>query len=244
MKNKDVLRERYEQIREVVRSLCESETLGCIGRSSTDNTPNQIDELAFALSLSQHPEIERMLSDPELKDITYSPFSCEIPSKLDSLAKRLQESAVLNGKRILDLGCGYEPAFADCSRRLGADRVYTVDIVPSEKLWVRSDKQKEVVEDHIQLDLRDPNAYDILRERTGANFDLVASSSIHEMSEFADFAGRGAPPAYLNDLALALAKEDGIYFCAEYLQDPKIHLKDPSIDYEKRVRKAVKSRRR
>ena len=254
MRTENSLKERYKKVKEIVAKpfsgLCGHHLFGGeytglgdpIGLSSVDNTPNQANELAFALSLSQHPMIDRLISDPKIKNLVdevyFNTNPQEIQSELDALANSLAQNRVLSGMRILDLGCGQRPAFAYCARKLGADKVYTVDIIPSDELWI-GNKQKEARENHIQLDLRRTDAYDVLKERTGGNFDLVASASIHEQAAFADASGRAAPPWHLDDLALALAKDEGVYFNAEYLRDEEIRLKDPSINYEKRVRDAV-----
>ena len=187
--------------------------------------------------------VDKLISDPEIKDLAervYFNIHSEknIQLELDALADSLAKNKVLSGMRILDLGCGYKPAFAYCARILGADKVHTVDIFPSDKLWV-SGEQKEAFDDHVQLDLRAAHAYDTLTERTQGNFDLVTSATIHEQAAFADLAGRGAPPFHLDDLALALTKKEGVYFNAELLSNETIMVRDPAINYEDRVRNSV-----
>lgn len=254
MRTEDSFREKYKQVGEIVvkpfSGLCGYHLFGGeytglgepIGSSSVDNTQNQAKELAFALSLSQHPMIDQLISDPKIKGLAREAWlnpnsERDVQSELNSLADSLAQNAVLSGMKILDLGCGQRPAFAYCARTLGA-KVYTVDIIPGNELWI-SDEQKEAIEDHIQLDLRKTNAYDVLKGRTGGNFDLVASSSIHEQAGFADLAGRAAPPRHLEELALALVKDDGVYFNAEYLYDEEIKVNDPNINYEDKLRDAV-----
>jgi len=244
MEREDSLKERYQKVKRIAEHL----KLGSypLGRSSVDNTQNQISEVMFALSLSNHPLIESLVSDPSFEDLAmkarfarYMEDPEEIKrilAELADLAHSLIINNVLRGMRILDLGCGYEPAFAYCAREFGADEVYTVDIIPSEKLWLSDEQTRD---GHIQLDLREPNAYDTLIDRIGGELDLVASATIFEQAVFADFAGRAAPPGYLTDLALALVKDGGIYFKAEYYEDEVINVRDPSINYEERVRDGV-----
>ena len=135
-------------------------------------------------------------------------------------------------------GCGYDPVFSYIARSLGVNEVYTVDVLHFEDL-LYSDNHEEARDFHIEMDLRHPDALELLRERTGGDFDLVASASIHETAAFADAAGIAAPPHHLNDLALALVKDNGVYFCAEYLHEPEILIKDLSIDYNKKVEEAI-----
>jgi cyclopropane fatty-acyl-phospholipid synthase-like methyltransferase len=251
MNRVDQLRERYEKVKKIIVDPFAGEFnikylfgekytgIGCsIGCSSTDNSSNQTKELAFTLSLSKSPMVEKLISDPEMitffEQIYFSDESEESRSRLDDIANSLAENKVLADMKILDLGCGDRPTFAYCARMLGAE-VYTVDIIPGSRLW--NSKEKGVVENHIQLDLRDPKALDILLDKTKGNFDLIASASIHEMAFAAEAAGRAAPPQYLNELALALAKDTGVLFEAEYLEKEEIEVKDPKFDYRKEIQR-------
>lgn len=248
----DQLKERYKKFEELIANpfggigghfFNEKYGLARVGLDSVDNTRNQLRELAFALSFSKHPLIDKIFLNPETKHLVRGLYlenteAKDAQSKFDSLATSLTKNKVLGGMKIIDLGCGTKPTFAYNARVLGADKVYTVDIIPEERLCL-SREQKEAREDHIQLDLRNPDALDMLARRTGGDFDLITSATIHEMSAFADAAGRAAPPNHLEDLALALAKDEGVYFNAEYLEDGDIRLKDPKIDYEARVRDSV-----
>ncbi len=250
MERAEKLKDRYKRIESVVvtpyepfarNPIVDSATGRPIGMSSTDNTPNQTRELAFALALSDHPIVDEIISNSKAVRLSDEEeiYTCtKKPEELEGLLKSLPQSQVLRGMKIFDLGCGYDPIFSHVARNFGASEVYTVDIVPFDKLYGSGDHE-EARDFHITMDLRHPDALRLLREKTKGDFDLVASASIHEMSAFADDAGRAAPPYHLNNLALALAKDNGVYFCAEYLYDPEILIKDPSVDYDKNDEEAI-----
>jgi len=95
----------------------------------------------------------------------------------------LYRKKILSGLRILDLGCGYEPAFARVSRYLGAS-VFTVDVIPSVTFKFNShlfpEKQRGIEsESHVQLDLNVPDAVERLRGATkGQLFHVVTQAHI------------------------------------------------------------------
>lgn len=168
-----------------------------LGRSTEQNSPITVSQLQMAVAISHHPAVEDLLEKIKKKEVTLENFNPE----------PLREAAVLQGMKILDLGCGCAPTFARTARRLGAD-VYTVDVIPANefrlwnpaetKKWVEEQKmgkyeyddtarklleeleetRKLEAEKHVQIDLNDSNASTIIAQRTGGNFDLVTASQL------------------------------------------------------------------
>ena len=106
--------------------------------------------------------------------------------------------------KILDLGSSRYPYFARCCRTMGAD-VWTVDMdsIPEfyhRKSPIPEEAKKLEIEKHIQLNLNDPRAADIIMKKTGGNFNLVTESNLG-----ADGFSKG------RDIAWPLIKKGGIY---------------------------------
>lgn len=258
MKDKQETQERYKQVRKLVarpfytskNQLFGREYTGCepLGFDSVDNTYGQLEQLAVALSLSENESVDDILFSTENRE-TLQAYRVEAyqehQEQLDRIAQQLARQQVLGGMKILDLGSGPTPAFANCARSLGA-QVYTTDSVDVRKLddVVMGAQQKT---NHVRLDLREPNALDVLRDRTGGEMDLVTSSFIHVASASARFYGRAAPPRHLTSLALALVKPDGVYVDVDPFNynspgGARIHHKEPGIDYKAEVERAVRRR--
>lgn len=115
-------------------------------------------QFLYALALSPHP----FLDDPERAK--------NVPE--------LEKRQVLEGMRMLDLGCGHHPTFARCSRVFGA-QVYTVDTF-SEGLMYFSpeefapERREEEVRFHVRMRVDNGNVANLAR-RIGT-FDYVSSA--------------------------------------------------------------------
>jgi hypothetical protein len=180
-----------------------------------DNTAYQAYQLAFAFAISKHPSLEKLAK--EALDINHN-LRCDMKSEeiqqfCDNLAKELIDKRVLNGMKILDFGCGEIPTFASGARKLGAES-YTIDIVDPSRILEEKYK-KEILDYHIFLDLNDKNALEIIKDRTGGEFDLTTASCIYTGGGLAEFAGRGVAPG-IQDMALSLTKKGGFYFLPDY----------------------------
>lgn len=151
-------------------------------------------QMEFTLGMLKHPLVENIIDGRN-------------PKPADFNAEPLVKAKVLSGMKILDLGCGYVPAFARCARALGAD-VFTVDRTAAKQFRFYTDcfseeMQRIEVQNHIQLNSHEPNAVTAILKKTGGQFDLVTEAR------------------YANDecfggvkMAVPLLKEGGIYFLA------------------------------
>lgn len=128
----------------------------------------------------------------------------ESNQKLD--ARELVENKIMAGMKILDLGCGPYPAFARFCRAMGAD-VWTVD---KDNIRAISDYCKKVFtqeqldfekERHIQIDLNNKQAVDIIKEKSGGDFNLITEANLS-----ADNFNRG------ESVAIPLLKKGGVYY--------------------------------
>lgn len=198
-----------------------------LGSSTEMNSPLTVEQLAFTLALSSHSTVEQLLAHIESRKINSDNF---VPN-------RLKEDRVLQGIKILDLGCGEEPAFSRCAREFGAE-VFTVDVIASSDFEIYQPTQQDIdsssqwnpsapdalrqlrndyelireIENkqHIQIDLREPDAVRKILEITGGNFDLVTtahidSGSVHQGQKV-------MPPTNLDRLIQPLLKTGGTYF--------------------------------
>lgn len=138
-----------------------------LGSSTCVNTPFAADQFQFALAMSKHPLVEDLISDESINPWNFNP----IP---------FIEAKVLEGMKILDLGCGHQPTFARCSRLFGAE-VYTVDRIPSSIFTVYNvpEGQREVeIQNHFQMELPmlPYDCRDIKIDIGEEDFDLVTEA--------------------------------------------------------------------
>lgn len=161
-----------------------------IVEGSIDNTTEAAKQLGFLLALKkEHPVMATWLTDPAVTPKTFD-------------AQPLINAKVAENTKVIDMGCGFKRAFARTAADLGAD-VYTVALEP---FTPHSTETLEAVATararHLQLDLRRPDALDIIRFMFGDNFDLVTEANLIN--------ARGPS---VREMALSLLKNDGgIYF--------------------------------
>lgn len=184
-----------------------------VGRALDDfhNSHLTGEQLKLAIAMSTHPLVEKLLTSfEETRPFNYNPTS-------------LIENKVLNGLRIIDLGCGYKPAFARVARILGA-RVHTVDKIGADEFICRLSKNKEKPmrendrKFHIPIDLCNPLSIKYILEKTG-KVDLVTEANLS-----ADGFREG------ENIALPLLREGGIYQVS--LRTPKIKIGQKLTPYE------------
>ena len=172
-----------------------------MGTGTEHNSPLIIDQLMFALVLTQRPIVLEILDNDSIDWQTY---------KVDHLV----EAKVLSGYKILDMGCGYLPTFARAARYLGAN-VYTVDVETTDSFKNRKrmkpDQLKLEDENHIVLDLNSENALEILLKRTNGEFDLVTSAHLETWGRYGPN-NDVSPPNNAKNIAMALLKQEGIYY--------------------------------
>ncbi len=143
------------------------------------------EQMFFTLALSEHPLLDELVDS----DTTWETFDAE----------PFVRAKVLDGFRILDLGSGPEPAYARCSRHLGAI-VYTVDMHP-----VPHPDQ----EYHLQLDLRgEEEAVRKILEKTSGEFDLVTCAFLEEGDARID---AEPPENYTGTIVRLVLREGGVY---------------------------------
>lgn len=127
-----------------------------LGEGKYHNTVGTINQLCGAIAFANHPVANNMLSLDRSRD-----NRAEITRRVAIL----RDEQVLDGMRILDLGCGV-PYFAAAATALGGT-TYTAD---AEDLTGHFPEQSER---HSQVDLREPDAVDEIRRTTGESFDFV-----------------------------------------------------------------------
>jgi hypothetical protein len=126
-----------------------------LGTGLWENTPGTVYQLSFAISISDHPLVQKVLEGGV--------------SQPRDVIGMFREGKILSGIKIIDLGCGNKPTFALAAQALGAE-TYTSDAadLPQE--------DKEKVKSHIVLDLNQADAIQVLLNATGGNFDLVTEN--------------------------------------------------------------------
>jgi len=164
-----------------------------LGISTIYNTNFCSDQVEIAMLMSDHLLIRELL-ESNIRGEEFDPDP-------------LRRAQILEGMRILDMGCGNLPTFARCARRFGAE-VYTVDLISADEFYsVNYYFTKDDVETermcHIQLDLGKPGVVEVIRERSGGEFDLVTEAHLET-----DGCYKG------RDIAFPLLKQGGIYFIA------------------------------
>lgn len=165
-----------------------------LGQSTVENSPFCSDQIIFAMVLSNHPLIIKLL-----KKNLNSPYDFD--------PEPLYKSQILKEMKILDMGCGRRPTFARCARRFGAD-VYTADKIHSKefeyyKHYFPEKSREEEIRRHIQTDLNNPESLEFILQNSGGNFDLVTEA--HLDTEGCDNGEK---------VALKLLKKGGVYFYA------------------------------
>ena len=181
-----------------------------IGKSSAENTPLAALQLIFTMAQSLHPLVE------ELSRIDYKSLQSE---KAEEEFKKLIDGKVLENLGIIvDLGCGHEPYYPRLCRLLGAQEVWTVDVISAKDFNRQPQKTNPQViagerKNHIQLDLNNPTAVEIILSRIGRdNIDLVTEAYLstggpHEDKYYISYKGE--------EIAMKLLKKGGVYFNPE-----------------------------
>jgi len=173
-----------------------------LGGSHGFNTSEAAQQLVFALFVSAHPLVLKLLDS----DVTPETFNPE----------PLREAHVLKHMKILDLGCGGKPTFARTARRLGAD-VYTVDVCPSNDLlfcpalFSQSDRELETAR-HVQLDLNAPDSAERIVAVSGDGFDLVTSAWLKVGWDWDGLCKVAVDPAIRDRVEDRVLKELGLSF--------------------------------
>jgi len=146
-----------------------------IGYSSIENSPLCSMQLKFALAASLNTSVKEFSEKIRIQKLSKE----EVEQQFNDWTK----DKILKGLKILDLGCGRRPTFARLTRMLGAD-VYTVDLYSADEFnYINKSEidpkiiEKEI-EKHIQLDLKNPNSIEIIKSRTGGDFDLVTEAHL------------------------------------------------------------------
>lgn len=182
-----------------------------LGSSTMFNTPLAAKQLAFVLANSEHPLVEEFIGQKRKKEYEF------VESSIDKLVK----NKVLKNTKILDLGCGHQPTFARCSRKLGAD-VYTADILPVNDLMYFDDyvgkgfsKKDRLIEEkrHLQLDLNSEDSIERIRKFSGGEFDVVTEAHLDT--------GTAIYGKYIycpkgKQIALELLKQGGVHYVPEF----------------------------
>ncbi len=118
-------------------------------------------------------------------------------------AETLVKNKIMAGIKILDLGSSIWPVFARCCRAMGAD-VWTVDKdqrpFDFEPGYLSEEQKLIESQKHIVLDLEDKDAVDIIKQKSGGNFNLVTESQL-EADEFMEG----------EKIALPLLKKGGVH---------------------------------
>ena len=148
------------------------DTLGSSDATQWYNTPLALDQVEWTLALTRHPLV-RGFAAPTGPHPSVS--------EGDLVAAQL-----LQGMRILDLGCGREPTFARVARALGA-HVTTVDVIGPESLrfdrgHFSAAEQEAERANHLTIDLMAADAADRILAFGVEGFDLVTSANLEASS--------------------------------------------------------------
>ncbi len=200
-----------------------------IGVNRIENSSMASRQLLFAMALSQSPLVENLVKSWEELQTgeLYTNNRLGKETMKEEFEKMTKEKP-LKGLRILDLGCGRQPTFPRIVRALGAD-VYTVDQISADAFKYYDDQErtakirkgiiKKEKQNHIQIDLRSKNVIEILKDKTGGEFDLTTEA--HLTSD--DFRGGWK-------IGLALLKKGGFHYDpTDYTDgepDRVVHIKD------------------
>ncbi len=176
-----------------------------LGAGEVYNTQDSAYQLVLSISMADHPVIADVLGLPKYDGDDES---------IARVVGRMTEEKILDGVRILDLGCGLIPTFARSARRLGAD-VYTVDVIlPTAFEYSRElfpeDARDAEQKDHFAIDLNQRNAGKKIAKKFGSDFDLVTSAYIEEGAHF----GCGIEAHFYGGSGFAkqFLGQNGVYF--------------------------------
>lgn len=159
-----------------------------LGNCYLYNTHDAVFQLIFTLSLKkEHPMVKDIIDGKVTADVEY--------------VDRMVEANILEGMKIIDLGCGPDHTYANCVKALGAD-LYTADY--NEIRNIEGSK-------HTRVDFNNPKAPKYLLEKTGGNFDLVTAGTVFTLR---------TDPTLLEDpkegrleaIALELLRPNGIFY--------------------------------
>lgn len=128
-----------------------------LGADLVYNTQGTAHQLAFALSLSSHAAVDRVMD-------ANSTLAGE------DAVRVLRHEQALSGIKIMDLACGL-PTFALAARSLGAV-VYVADIRKP------ADKYISQLNGFVHVDLNAANAAVRIKRETGGDFDLVTENIV------------------------------------------------------------------
>lgn len=137
-----------------------------LGEGSLFNTQGTVFQLLASLAHSNHPTVDEIKKEQPVNN------------RQDILARitRIREDQVLEGMRILDLGCGEWPTFALAATALGAI-VHTAD---ASEIPVQYPDIKGV---HTSVDLCGEEATEALKATTGGKLDVVTESMVLAIPE-------------------------------------------------------------
>jgi hypothetical protein len=142
--------------------------VGRLGDGYFYNTHGVVRQFAAALLLAQqrgNTDIPRILGGSQTPE---------------NRVRQLVAAKALRGMRILDLGCGLPPSFAQAAEACGAT-VYTADMSAirpdDDRIRDPAARQRRIAK-HTVVDLTDPQATAMLAEATGGNLDLVTQGVI------------------------------------------------------------------
>jgi len=160
---------------------------GAFGTGDVFNSRTAPEQLAFALLTCEHPALPATLNT----------------GSSEQVVGLLRASQVLEGMRILDLGCGIEANFGRAARALGAT-VFTADVLPLDSALAKQ------LNGHVVVDFTHPQAAAKIAEQTGGNFDLVTENMNAPVPESGHARFPKLPDLlYIADAVLA---DGGIFF--------------------------------
>ena len=187
----------------------ESQRMTCsgfpLGYGSTNNMYSTVHQIFSAFAISGHPLVDGRISDGTFFD--------------EKSIKRFIDQKVLEGLKVLDLGCGTWPVFARAVRVFGGT-AYTVDLKESSEFYYgpeheyRSGYGQIERAHHLAQDLTSESIVEKILELSRGNFDLVSWCFVIPNSS------RVREPTLetLKDVSLQVLKEGGLVFKAQGLE--------------------------
>ncbi|HLA22939.1 MAG TPA: hypothetical protein VJZ93_00165 [Candidatus Nanoarchaeia archaeon] len=178
-----------------------------LGHGFWYNTSGTSFQMMKTLELLEHPVLDKFLEDISNNDsIT--------PNDID--VNPLVRGKILRGLKIMDLGCGIRPSYANCVHSLGAE-VYTSDHNHPGDIHFIDDSMKQR---YIAVDFNDKNVLGILRNRTRGEFDFVTCTTCFPTHLWSDSKKKIKEPSKerLKEIGLSLLRKNGIFYNPE---DPR-----------------------
>jgi hypothetical protein len=152
-----------------------------LGGDTFYNTTLAARQFIWLLATVDDPLVNQLAD----RDCYRQSSSHERVENVQAIVDQLSRQKVLQGLRVLDIGCGMIPSFARCSRAFGAE-VWTVDCLFSADSFEPSPSALER-SFHIKGDIQEEGTIIQLLESSGGSFDIVTHAHLERDRSKPDF---------------------------------------------------------